>query len=40
VIQPPRESYWFLMRRLLAYILVISLVGTAFWLFAFLRDLY
>lgn len=40
VIEPPRVNYAYLMRRLLAYIILISLTGTFFWLVSFLRDVY
>jgi len=35
---PP--DYGYLLRRLLGYLIVIAAMGTAFWLFAFLRDVY
>jgi len=40
MIQPPRVQFFMLMRRLMAYLLVMGAVAVVVWLFAFLRDVY
>lgn len=40
MIQRPRFYFWFLVRRLLGYIILIVALGSFVWLFAFLRDIY
>jgi hypothetical protein len=40
MLQPPRDHFVMLMRRLMAYLLIMGAVAVVVWLFAFLRDVY